>query len=561
MCKSLPPSFPKAPTRSLLSDTLKRDPPPPPMEAELAAVHKAVLAVADAVAAQDGGTYAHAALVQAWRGGRCARQPFAVRGFGSAADRLAAVRHAAAQEPSAAGPESPVGRCGRPGAGVEASPDARIAGTGPFAALTLPVFAESAAGAPDAVLEVLVGGEVGDWEALVRAVRRAVHSAGLLTCGMPALDSPATPTTPAAESTATALGAIVAVLMRSSANLDLVQAWGTTMTAGVSFLTTRSLPFAFRGPAGAGVRQGSAVHAFRIGQPGAGLVGDAAITGRTEWSLSIDRAPPSACSLAPFARHAGAKAAFALAIRSPIEPDATYVLECVLHPSLEGRELNVEAVRAHDACLRAGFVTIGENGGSFAPEPADVAWVQRATLEERLQLEHAHLNADGMLDVSFETLEKLFVVPIKKAARRLGVSLTTLKRICRQRGIAKWPCRARPSKPRDGDIVTLETLAKAAMTPEAAPIDNTTPWTPPEVCSHVALVPGALSPTRALPSPMVGASSPQIAPIAHPVVCAGPAWELTPTTAAAHALQTPSSAHHAHLLQLMCDSDGFLGSP
>nr|BDG66343.1 minus dominance protein [Volvox rousseletii]BDG66345.1 minus dominance protein [Volvox rousseletii] len=44
-------------------------------------------------------------------------------------------------------------------------------------------------------------------------------------------------------------------------------------------------------------------------------------------------------------------------------------------------------------------------------------------------------------DISSHDVSQFFHLPIKDAARELGMSTTYLKRICRQRGIPRWPYR------------------------------------------------------------------------------------------------------------------------
>lgn len=43
--------------------------------------------------------------------------------------------------------------------------------------------------------------------------------------------------------------------------------------------------------------------------------------------------------------------------------------------------------------------------------------------------------------VPLEVLQQHFMYPIKEAAQRLGMCITTLKRCCRHHGINRWPCR------------------------------------------------------------------------------------------------------------------------
>jgi hypothetical protein len=44
-------------------------------------------------------------------------------------------------------------------------------------------------------------------------------------------------------------------------------------------------------------------------------------------------------------------------------------------------------------------------------------------------------------EIGFEDIQKYFDTPIKEASDQLGVSLTQLKRICRECDIPRWPYR------------------------------------------------------------------------------------------------------------------------
>lgn len=44
-------------------------------------------------------------------------------------------------------------------------------------------------------------------------------------------------------------------------------------------------------------------------------------------------------------------------------------------------------------------------------------------------------------EVEIEVLQSVFHLPIEQAAKRLGMCVTVLKRICRSHGIARWPYR------------------------------------------------------------------------------------------------------------------------
>mmetsp|Transcript_52471 Transcript_52471/g.113866 ORF Transcript_52471/g.113866 Transcript_52471/m.113866 type:complete len:239 (+) Transcript_52471:92-808(+) len=71
-----------------------------------------------------------------------------------------------------------------------------------------------------------------------------------------------------------------------------------------------------------------------------------------------------------------------------------------------------------------------------------------------------------MRPVTFEDLSRLFHYPERAVARELGVCLTSLKKICRQHGIARWPYRKLRCLERKIDKVSLQ-LVHAKDDPSA----------------------------------------------------------------------------------------------
>lgn len=63
-----------------------------------------------------------------------------------------------------------------------------------------------------------------------------------------------------------------------------------------------------------------------------------------------------------------------------------------------------------------------------------------------------------------DTICSLFHLPIEKAARKLGIACSTLKRSCRTYGIEKWPYRQVQSTRKKARIPTVSSL-----TPERVP--------------------------------------------------------------------------------------------
>ncbi|EKX36947.1 hypothetical protein GUITHDRAFT_116814 [Guillardia theta CCMP2712] len=86
--------------------------------------------------------------------------------------------------------------------------------------------------------------------------------------------------------------------------------------------------------------------------------------------------------------------------------------------------------------------------------------------------------------VSLSTLEPLFHLPQESAARRLGVSLTSLKAACRKIGIKRWPYRRWPEADLEDDLgapapsltaaSSTNTLVMEAAVPSPPVPDETT---------------------------------------------------------------------------------------
>ena len=51
------------------------------------------------------------------------------------------------------------------------------------------------------------------------------------------------------------------------------------------------------------------------------------------------------------------------------------------------------------------------------------------------------------IELSMQELSKYFKMPEKAVAKHLGICLTSLKKICRQNGINRWPYRKVPPRP------------------------------------------------------------------------------------------------------------------
>ena len=84
-------------------------------------------------------------------------------------------------------------------------------------------------------------------------------------------------------------------------------------------------------------------------------------------------------------------------------------------------------------------------------------------------------NAFRHIRVSYEALEALFHLPLKEAAREIGLCPTTFKKACRHFGLQKWPARrdsaiARRNAQTDGVDAATRTLHQKPVSAPDAPI-------------------------------------------------------------------------------------------
>jgi len=129
------------------------------------------------------------------------------------------------------------------------------------------------------------------------------------------------------------------------------------------------------------------------------------------------------------------------------------ITACAARKSLSARNI----ARTRRARARAGSCTAHQSAGIEMHSTYASADRTRAGARLHMMMNGlAHLPADphGCASrppskVNIEDLQMLFEKPQPEAAKTLGISLTTLKQVCRRLGVSRWPYR-RPSNPLRG---------------------------------------------------------------------------------------------------------------
>ncbi|KAJ6714306.1 PROTEIN NLP8 [Salix viminalis] len=186
--------------------------------------------------------------------------------------------------------------------------------------------------------------------------------------------------------------------------------------------------------------------------------------------------------LVHYARMFGLTSCFAICLRSSYTGDDDYVLEFFLPPSITGSHewktllgsilaimkqdfQSLKVASGMDLEEEEGFVEmiqVSTNGkldlrleSIQIIQPTKSPQEDNALLNELTMSGKAHASLTGKetrnrkekkrgkteIMISLEVLQQYFTGTLKDAAKSLGVCPTTMKRICRQHGISRWPAR------------------------------------------------------------------------------------------------------------------------